>query len=116
MWPIDKLRTDENTVMIAKVEIFVCQYRLDYGGQCGHKLFINYKFVMNHWSSRWYTTKLYNHVFRNNNHIVTKKMTDMLTPQTEQRIIQMSSTTLVILNEYNLISDTVCSEKDPYAT
>ena len=91
VWPVDELRSLENSVVFAKDERCSCQSRLDYDGQCNHELCVEFKFNVHHFNSRWYTTKVYNQIYPRNTPTLAVEMIDMLSSQTRERMIEMES-------------------------
>ena len=66
VWPVNELRTHENTVTIEKGSRCSCQYRLDYDGQCCHELCIDHTFILDHYNARWFTSRVYDVKFPQN--------------------------------------------------
>ena len=115
VWPIEEVRTLENTVVFAKGERCSCQSRLDYDGQCNHELCVEFKFNVHHFNSRWYTTKVYNQIYPRNIPTLPVEMIDMLSSQTRQRMIEMETNESSIETVVPVPHGTAVTEKVTYA-
>ena len=63
VWPTGEISSKDNTIKLKVGERCKCHFRINFDCQCAHELAVNKKFIIDHWSSRWYSNKTYNAMY-----------------------------------------------------